>query len=376
MSIFSNRPALRWLVPAAAAVTVIGGGAAIGTFAASADPALPARSAAQLLVDLQTARLDGLSGTVVQRADLGLPALPALGGQGNADLTSLVSGTHTLRVWYAGPEQQRVALLGTLGETDVIHNGKDVWVWASQRNEAMHQTVSEDRKASPDALPSNLPTSPQQAAEQALAAVDPTTEVTVGRSARIAGRDAYELVLGPRDKNSLVSQVRIAIDSKEHVPLRFEVFAKGTDSPAYEVAFTQVDFGRPDAAQFAFNPPPGAKVSTPDATDQHKAGASGKPAPGGADKAARPTVVGTGWTTVLSTRAGQASAVGTARGGSGTDAGQLTGMLNALPKVSGDWGSGRLLSSKLFTALLTEDGRLLVGAVTPDRLYEVARNGK
>ena len=50
--------------------------------------ALPPRSAAQLLVDLQTARLDGLSGTVVQTADLGLPPLPGLtGGQGDADLT-------------------------------------------------------------------------------------------------------------------------------------------------------------------------------------------------------------------------------------------------------------------------------------------------
>src|SRR4051812_5906904 len=95
MSVFSSRPALRWLVPAAATVAVIGGGAAIGTFAASAEPSLPPRSAAQLLVDVQTARLEGMSGTVVQRADLGLPTLPKLppiGGQGGLSLASLISG--------------------------------------------------------------------------------------------------------------------------------------------------------------------------------------------------------------------------------------------------------------------------------------------
>ena len=96
MSVFTSRPALRWLVPAAVTATVLGGGAALRTLTASADPTLPARSAAQLLVDLQTARLDGLSGTVVQRADLGLPALP-VSGQGSSELSSLVSGSRSTR---------------------------------------------------------------------------------------------------------------------------------------------------------------------------------------------------------------------------------------------------------------------------------------
>src|SRR5262245_59664390 len=130
MPTLTSRPALRWLVPLAAAAAVIGGGAAIGALTAAADPSLPERSAAQLLVDLQTARLDGLSGTVFERADLGLPPLTGLGppgGQnsvngGSADLASLASGTHTLRVWYSGPMKARVALLGTLGESDVITN--------------------------------------------------------------------------------------------------------------------------------------------------------------------------------------------------------------------------------------------------------------
>src|SRR6266508_4500494 len=99
MSIFTSRPAARWLAPAAIAAAVLGIGAGVNALTASAAPSLPARSAAQLLVDLQTARLDGMSGTVVQTADLGLPALP-FAGAGSSDLTSLISGKHTLRVWY------------------------------------------------------------------------------------------------------------------------------------------------------------------------------------------------------------------------------------------------------------------------------------
>src|SRR2546421_6974486 len=107
MSVMASRPVLRWVVPAGVVLAVLGGGVAATALRASADVRLPSRSAAQLLVDLQTARLDGASGTVVERADLGLPTLPALagraGGSGGPSLTSLITGSHTPRVWYSRP---------------------------------------------------------------------------------------------------------------------------------------------------------------------------------------------------------------------------------------------------------------------------------
>jgi outer membrane lipoprotein-sorting protein len=360
MSVMSSRPALRWLVPAAAVAVVVGGGAAVGTFAASADPSLPPRTAKQLLVDLQTARLDGLSGTVVQSADLGLPSLPNLGGGGSADITSLITGSNTLRVWYSGPDKARVALMGTLGETDIIRDGQDVWLWSSEENKATHRKISDaDTKA--HALPGNLPQTPQEAADRALAAVDPTTEVTVGRSATIAGRDAYELVLAPRDKASLVGQVRIAIDATEHVPLRLEVYPKGTDQTAFQIAFTQVDFARPDDEQFRFNPPPGAKVE--EETGQ-RPGAEPK-APAGSNF----TTVGEGWTAVAVVK-------GTKDAQTSEEKAQETQILGALPRVSGAWGSGHLFSSRLVNVLVTDSGHVYAGMVAPERLYEVALENK
>ncbi|MFC4145166.1 outer membrane lipoprotein carrier protein LolA [Micromonospora mangrovi] len=382
MSVLNNRAVLRWLVPVTAGVAVIGGGAAVGTFAADAEPALPPRTAAQLLVDLQTSRLDGLSGTVVQRADLGLPQLANLAGvAGGNELTTLLTGTHTLRVWYSGEERQRVALLDTLGERDVIRDGRDLWVWDSRSNTAKHRTLPNERAAAPD-----IPVTPADAADRALAAVDPTTAVTVGRSARVAGRDAYELVLTPRDADSLVHQVRIALDAKEHVPLRFEVLADGADKPALELAFTQVDFRRPEADQFRFNPPPGVKVTeeSTKAVPDAKAAPGGKGGPGGPTDR-RPDgmrTVGTGWTTVVVARLDAAGLPGGAKApaarpgtaGTGADPADLAaGVLGSLEKVSGDWGSGRLLTGKLFSVLLTDDGRVLAGLVTPERLYQAAR---
>ena len=384
MSIFERNPALRWAVPAVTAVALVGGGTAIGGLRAIAGDGLPARTAAQLLVDVQQASLDGLSGTVVQQSDLGLPDLPiagASGGTGSSDLTSLVSGTHTMRIWFAGPDKARMALLGTLGESDVIRNGQDVWVWTSKDKTATHYVLpthdaaakgatSPDQSAMP--TPTDLPTSPQDAAEKALAAITPSTEVTTSGTATVAGRSAYELVLKPKEATSLVAQVRVAIDGTEHVPLRVQVFAKSVADPVFEVAFSAVDFSRPDAAQFAFNPPPGTTVvegkaiAGPGATDP-KVHA---PQPGSADM---PTVIGKGWGTVLVARVPVPDA-STATGGSTsatTDKtiAQLMKFVTLLPKVSGSWGSGHLMAGTVFSALLTDDGRIVVGAVTPEGLY-------
>jgi outer membrane lipoprotein-sorting protein len=404
MSVLSSRPGSRWLVPAAAALAVIGGGVAIGAITAAADPRLTPRSAAELLVDLQTARLDGMSGTVVLRSDLGLPALPGVGGRGSADLTSLISGTHTLRVWYAGPEQVRVALLGTLGETDVIRNGRDLWIWESRENRATHRTLPADaggdKAGAPGLplLPSDLPFTPQQLADVALAALQPTTEVTTDGSARVAGRDAHELVLAPKDKASLVGSIRLAIDASEHVPLRVQVFARDSGDPALEIAFTQISFARPDPEQFRFNPPPGATVTEENADTGSKPGAADPgvkdpdakdpdvkdpdakdPGQGDQDKGRGVTVVGTGWTSVLVARlpesspaTGDPNAGGGADPGAGPDVDDAMRLLERLPKVSGAWGSGRMLTSRLVTVLVTDDGRILVGAVTPERITQVA----
>jgi outer membrane lipoprotein-sorting protein len=375
VSVFRSRPALRWLVPSAAAVVVIGGGAAAGTIVASADPSLPERSAAQLLVDVQNARVDGLSGTVVQTADLGLPSLPGItGGQGDADLTKLVAGSNTARVWYAGEDKVRLALLGTLGETDMIRNGSDVWVWRSRDNTASHLTIPADADK-PEALPTGVPSTPQEAADAALAAIDPTTSVTTTGAASVAGRDAYELVLAPRDTASLIGQVRLAIDAKEHIPLRVDVYAKGANDPAIRVAFQQISFAVPDAEQFVFNPPPGAKVTTespsslekkhdgkvPPAVAKPKVAKPEAAKPQGTE--AEPTVVGKGWTSILVAKLPK---------GDSPEESAVAAVLESLPKVSGSWGSGRLLSSSLFSALLTDDGRVLVGAVAPEKLYEAA----
>jgi outer membrane lipoprotein-sorting protein len=351
---------LRWGAPVVAAAAVAA--VASGVFTAQAAPSLPAKTAGQLLVDLQGAQVDGLSGTVVQDSDLGLPQLPQVGGSGGgSSLTSLLTGSHTLRVWYAGEDRQRVALLGSLGETDVVRNGPDAWVWSSESNSAQHFRVPAGKagKDETDQLPAGV--TPQQAADMALKALDPTTRVSTSSTTSVAGRSAYELVLAPKDNRALVGQVRLAVDAATSVPLRVQVFGKNSGSgPAFSVGFSSISFDVPATAQFSFNPPPGAKVT------EGTLPTFQRPSAGEAQRAKESVrTVGSGWTTVV-----VLPAPGNADSGQGD--GAFGAFLGQLPRVSGSWGSGRLMGSTLVSALLTDDGRLLVGFVPPDLLYAAA----
>ncbi|MET9021191.1 hypothetical protein ABZV93_14505 [Actinopolymorpha sp. NPDC004070] len=381
--LFPSRPALRWLAPVAVLALVLTAGTAGTMLRADAAGALPPRTAAQLLVDLQKADPAPFSGTVSQQSDLGLPKLPALdGGGGSSDLSSLVSGNHTLRVWFDGPQRVRLALLGTLGESDVVRNGSDLWLWSSQERSATHRTLpakSEHAAPDPSKLPADLPKTPQEAADQALKALDPTTKVTTDGTAKVAGRSAYLLILTPRDSSSLVGQVRLAIDGARHVPLQVQVFAKGASDPAFQVGFTSISFTRPSADQFRFTPPPGTKVTEAGKESVRKHHERSAPA----RSAQEPRVVGKGWTSVVvatmpSDQAGRPGGQPDGRPGQQPNGklGEFGQVLNALPKVSGSWGSGRVLKGSLFSVLVTDDGRVLAGAVSPDRLYSVAGSTK
>ena len=374
MTLFDRRPALRWAVPAGAAALIVAGTLA-APLVATADAGLPPRTAEELLVALQQRPEVPVSGTIATRADLGLPELPMDMAPDSGPM-ALATGESTLRVWADGPTRQRLAVIERSAETTVIRNGDVAWVWSSADATADRYRIPEGQAPADlgagDLPPGiTLPSTPQEAAEMALAALDPTTEVTASGLATVAGRDAYELVLTPRDPTTLVRDVRIALDAQTSTPLQVQVRSTRIPDPALEVGFTSVSFDAPDPALFEFTPPAGATV-----TEHDLAGPGATEAPEAASKVAEPTVVGKGWSAVL---VGQLPADSLAdlaesgsraaqEGGSDDPAATALALLGTLPEASGDWGTGRVLAGTLFSVILTDDGRFAVGAVDPEAL--------
>ena len=147
MSTTRLSPRARWAVPAIAAV-VVAGGVSVPLMSADASPTLPHKTAGQLLADIASAQARPFSGTVVETAKLGLPDLPGQ-DQSSTSALSLLTGSHTVRVWYGGPGQTRLALIGQLAESDLVRNGQDLWIWSSRDRTAEHLTLPAKTSAPP-----------------------------------------------------------------------------------------------------------------------------------------------------------------------------------------------------------------------------------
>lgn len=372
---FSRRA--RWLVPVVA-IAATGGVIAGSTIPiAQAAPALPARTPAQLLADVAAGHaVPPLTGTVVETTSLGLPQLPQADNNPTS-LSSLLTGSHTVRVYWENAQHFRLAVPQIMSENDLVRDGTVAYEWDSTSNSVTKYT----NLPSGSQAPAQTPLTPQQAANEVLAAVGKTTTVSVQANVTVAGEAAYELVLAPKETGSLIGSVQIAIDGKTGVPLRVQVYAKGATSPAFQVGYTSISYVAPAPANLQFTPPPGAKVRTENIGAGHSPQA-GAAAPAGSGAG----TYGSGWLTVAElpqsdllggTGGGgsQPPSVSSGPGGISASSQQvINAILGSAKPVSGSWGSGTLLRTSLLTVLMTGN-EVYAGAVEPSVLYTAAARG-
>jgi outer membrane lipoprotein-sorting protein len=405
----------RWAVPAATAAVVAAAAAGPGAVAEAA-PDLPELTAQEVLVLAAESEVEAFTATVETSSDLGLPELPSGGsgsdpdgGEGGA-LPALLAGESTLRVEKDGHERLRVQLREEWGEKQLVRNGTDVWTYDFADDTATHVILPErdgDGHGHGDADEKAVHGTPQEMADRLLDAVDPTTLVEVGSPVEVAGRDAYELLVSPRTEQSLLRQAALAVDAETGMVLRVRLSARGQEDPAFQVAVTELDLSTPDASRFEFTPPEGAEVEEYDLSEKggqphglmapngsgsgepvepsaHGSwmdhGSSGRAGSGGHE------VHGEGWLTVVemplpqdagdeapdddaATSDAEQSTDGQSTDGQSTDGQDLEAFLDA---ASVPVEGGRLVSTALVNVLLTDDGRVLMGAVTPDVLLDAA----
>ncbi|WP_104132473.1 DUF2092 domain-containing protein [Cryobacterium sp. M91] len=366
-----SRNSLRWL-PAFVVPAVVVAAVIAVPLQAGATVDLPDKTPEQVLLLVNDSTVSAFSGTVEQSADLGLPSLDLSAGmsesmtgalpEGNDSVIplgvttalALLSGAHEFRVYVGGESQSRVQIKDRMAERDVVHNGGDIWLYDSNTNAATHLSLDLEATAQAKSaeLQSQLPTdlaTPAQLAERFLGELDPSTTVSVGTNARVAGRSVYELVLTPKTTETLVASVSIAVDSETGLPLQVTVLAQGQSSPAFQVGFTAIDFAAPNADLFAFTPPATATV-TEQAMPAPTEGATGDQ-PGDHSSAAGqvPVMTGTGWSTIVEVPAAAVPAELSANP-----------MLDQLTTAV---DGGRAVTTSLVTVFLSNDGRVFAGAV-------------
>lgn len=376
-----RRGSVRALAPASI-VALVATGVAVVPHLASAAPDLPPISPQALLVKAMQSDVTAFSGTVALTANLGLPQLPNLSDGDAGDPLTLLTGTHTLQVAADAPDKARITLLGATSDFSIVSDGTRIWTYDSSDNSVATAVLPAGGKHHADgaaggADASPVPLTPQQAASRLLAAVTPSTQIAVDGAQSVAGQAAYTLVLTPKASGSLIARVELAIDAANGAPLRAAVYAAGSADPAYEVEFTSISFSEPPSSRFSYSVPTGASVTPLRSLFGQPEGSS----PASTTPDAAPAVLGQDWLSVLEVhgvslaqlRASLAGGDGAEASGSGADgrglsdasSSVLAAVLGSGRKVSGAFGSGQLFITNLLSVLITEDGRLFVGAVTP-----------
>ncbi|MBB1246951.1 DUF2092 domain-containing protein [Streptomyces durbertensis] len=412
----ASSKAARYAVPVAVITVAVASVGLVPALADNGDPKLPKITAEELVAKVAESDVEQFSGTVKTRTSLGLPgenlqglfqdfAGAAGAGASGADadldpsarLAALFQGENTLKVAVDGEDRQRATLVSDAGDYTFVHNQGTVWAYDAAAKTAFRATAPDedaDAEADSDAkTPGGRggieKTNPQQAAKELLDALEDTTTVSVDGTTRLAGRDAYQLALKPKNApDSTVDSVRIAVDAKNGMPLKVSLESRDGGKPIGEIGFTSVDFAKPAASTFDFAPPKGTKIVKPEDVDMeadgngsaHGAlpgldaipGLGDLPAiPGdteGAEGAEGGKVIGEGWNSILMIK-------GDAEGAEGglPEGGQAGDLVDAYTKkVKGDFGTGRLFSTRLVNTLITDDGTVYVGAVTKDGLIKAA----
>ncbi|NNC11492.1 outer membrane lipoprotein carrier protein LolA [Planctomonas sp. JC2975] len=359
----------KWMPALVAPVVVAGVAFGAGAMApalaspASATHASVAQSAktptaAQVIALIAKAKDAHYSGTLEQSSDLGLPSLPssATGGVDSqaSGILELLTTPHKAEVYVDGPSKQRLQVLDSLAERDVVRNGTSVWTWDSAKDQATHTTLPSKTAAKK----STASATPQDLAEQLVskASTDATLSVSSGSQ---AGRSVWKLTIEPKTQDTLVGAAVLSVDTKTGVPLAAEIDARGQTAPAASVEFTSIDFGVPAASNFTFTPPKGAQV-TQKTLPSHTSHPDNR-TPGSFEK---PSVIGSGWSSIVAVPAGSTGA-----GLSGLTPSQS----HLLNELSQSVDGGRGLQTSLFSVLITSDGRVYAGAVPLTALESAAK---
>jgi outer membrane lipoprotein-sorting protein len=251
----SVRRRLPWVAPVAALVVVVAAFAAPRAFAGSQHPNLPARTPTQLVAAIDGTQTRALSGTLRITPALGLPKLP--GSDGGNQLTTLATEGSQSQIWVDGLERQRIALLGTGKEMDVIRDGSSVWTWDTTTQHATHRVEGGGSSDSSRGAAPETEATPMSFARNLVNHLNANTVLSTGPTTSVAGHSAYTLVLRPRTTATLIGQAVIDIDAHTGVPLGVSIYPRGTNSAGFREAFSSVSFATPSAAEFRFTPPVG-----------------------------------------------------------------------------------------------------------------------
>ncbi len=185
-------------------------------------------------------------------ADFGLPPLPAF-----STVTPLLDGVTRMRVWQAAPDHWRVDTLSDAGENDTYQVGDNTFVWDSGE-----QLLTGIYGPEVIRLPRAADLVPAALAVRLIEEAGPDAELSLLPPQRVAGQSAAGLAIRPASPQSTIARADIWAAPGTGLPLRVEIFGRGSAQPALETQFLQAGRWTPSGDVLTPQLGPGAGFTT------------------------------------------------------------------------------------------------------------------
>ncbi len=411
----------KWLPAFVAPATVVALSVAV-PMQANAEIDLPDKTASEILQMMNNDPDMSFSGRVTKVSNLGLPPIGNMPDVSESmveemeenmpegmeefiprvtesnmvtDLVEIISGTHEARIYVDGPDKLKIQILDPMSERSITVNGDTVWFYDDDKLAAQFMTMDAaeletkadqfqaENSAEIEQYIAELPfdiNNPAEVADYVLAEASEYSTITVGADQNVAGRAAYELIATPLAAESTVQYVSVAIDAETGMALNVKVVAKGQVEPAMEIGFTSIDYSTPDASIFEFAPSSDVTVTEMEMPEEFTIDGetytkeelqaeleASKPTEAEYEELKaqyeamenKPVVYENGWATVVEMTLSDEMPV---------EMFQSELFSEMTMQVDG----GQVISTSLVNVLITDDGRVLAGAVNTDYLLEIA----
>ena len=234
----------------AGVVAVIAGGTAIALAAQGGGPVPKSKRLAVAVHDAMAApQVQGISADISFTNGL----IDTSEIQGSDPLLQGGSG----HVWVSNDGQFRLELYGDNGDAELVANHGSWWISDPTLQTVYEGTLPLKRGETKTSHAKRLPSVAQIQAD--INRLAQHLHITGAKPTDVAGQPTYTVVVSPKQTGGLLGKLQLAWDAVKGVPLRFAVYARGSQKPALEVAATNVSYG-PVSGVFDLTPPSGYRV--------------------------------------------------------------------------------------------------------------------
>lgn len=215
----------------------------------------PTRPTAEILARIQASADVGWSGRAQSTGSLQLPDSDSF-----ATLGQLLGEQVELRAWWRGERSWRVDRIRSTGETDTFRDGSGQVRWVFESERATYSPVSTIR------LPDAVDVLPPSLGRDLFQGATPD-EVDLVEGRRVAGVEAVGFRLRPSGPAASLDRVEAWFEPTTWLPLRVDLYGRGTALPVLSTTMTDLTLRVPEAADIRFDPPASVTLAYEESTD-------------------------------------------------------------------------------------------------------------